>query len=129
MITFLGILKAIPTRQVQASIKRFAKLSICFIISSTRIARNTITSQAKFHCNVLNNYTAIKKKTVRVQTYLSQCSKKPAARNSSSIMSSKSNPSCCSRETIIPISPMNLKERLRLPATVISYCLEKPSSH
>ena len=46
--------------------------------------------------------------------YLSQSSKKPAALNSSSIRSSKPYPSCCSRETIIPISPMNLEKAKRL---------------
>ena len=51
-----------------------------------------------------------KKKQSRIYTHRSQSSKNPAALNSSSIMSSKSNPSCCTRETIIPISPMNLNK-------------------
>ena len=51
-----------------------------------------------------------KKKQSRIWTHRSQSSKNPAALNSSSIMSSKSNPSCCTRETIIPISPMNLNK-------------------
>ena len=50
------------------------------------------------------------KKQSRIYTHRSQSSKNPAALNSSSIMSSKSNPSCCTRETIIPISPMNLNK-------------------
>ena len=51
-----------------------------------------------------------KKKQSIIYTYRSQSSKNPAALNSSSIMSSRSNPSCCTRETIIPISPMNLNK-------------------
>lgn len=55
--------------------------------------------------------TPLCRKTITcLKLYLSHSSKKPAALNSSSIMSSKSNPSCCSRETIIPISPMNLRK-------------------